>query len=141
MKRALRIIALMLLLSPLFPAGPARATDTLVLGVGVQFVPAVAEVPRGSGVVWENREVYRYPVVLGYHNLIGDPTVAGPTGAKPFPITSPILEPGDSWACTGTPEGPSCTGLDGTTTLLPPGRYAYMCGVHPNQMHGLLVVS
>lgn len=141
MGRALRMFVLVLSLSPFLPVNPARAADTEIVGLGTQFVPAVAEVPGGAGIVFSNREVYRYPVVLGYHNLVADPTVGRLPGNSPFPIISPILEPGDRWACTGTPDGPRCTGLDGATAVLPPGRYAYMCGVHPNQMHGLLIVS
>jgi len=123
------------------PVSPARAADTQIVGVGTQFLPQVAVVPSGSGVVWSNQEVYRYPVILGYHNIVGDPTVGNLPGNRPFPVVSPMMVPGKGWACPATPEGPKCTGLDGPTVVLKPGRYAYMCGVHQNHMHGILIVN
>ena len=109
--------------------------------VGTQYVPAVVQIPAGSDVTWVNQEPANYPVVMGDHNLIGDTAVGSLPGNKPFPTSTAMLFPGDRWSCRGGDRGLECRGATGTSLVLTPGRYAYTCGMHPNQMRGLLIVS
>jgi plastocyanin len=137
---------LLLVLSVVFggvtPASPAHAAEPArVILAGTQFLPQVLEVAAGQGISWENREPANYPVVLGSHNILPDTAVGSLPGNQPFPAESPLLNPGDGWSCTGDDSGLHCTSINGETTVIPPGRYAYLCGIHPNQMHGLIVVS
>jgi plastocyanin len=124
---------------PLPPAGAAAETE-ITTGL-TQFVPAIAQVSGGSGVAWVNKEVTNYPVLIGNHNIVPDTAAGALPDTKPFPTSSPLIAPGGRWACTGGPGGPTCTGIDGKQVQLASGRYAYMCGLHPNHMHGILVVS
>ena len=143
MSRGPRIVMLALAAFSWFPVTDASAADAEISALGTQYVPqvAVVSVSEGAGVVWTNREVARYPVVLGYHNMIPDATVGAMAGNTPFPTTSPLLDPGETWRCDATASGLSCAGINGPPAVLGPGRYAYTCGVHPNQMRGILVVS
>lgn len=118
-------------------AGPAEISL-----LATQFTPQWAQVSAGAGVVWTNSEVTNYPVVIGNHNIVPDNvTVAAVPGGKPFPTSSPLLKPGASWACGTGDGGLVCTGIEGAPVTVPPGRYTYMCGIHPNQMRGILDVS
>lgn len=120
------------------PAGTAGAADGSEIDIaGTQFLPAVTQLASGSGVVWANKEVNNYPVVIGNHNIVPDTMSASLPDTKPFPTSSPLLAPGQTWECPGG----TCTGIDGKSVKLAPGRYAYMCGIHPNHMHGILVVQ
>jgi plastocyanin len=101
----------------------------------------VIQLSSEQGVTWVNREAANYPVVLGSHTVVADTVTGSLPGNRPFPASSPLLNPGDGWSCTGGDSSLSCTGVDGKASVLPPGRYAYLCGIHPNQMHGLLIVS
>jgi plastocyanin len=133
-------LALVVLVAlPVPPAGAAGETE-IQIG-GTQFLPAVAEVSSGGGLVWVNKEAANYPVLIGNHNVVPDEVAGNLPDTKPLPTSSPLIAPGEQWACTGGPGGPTCTGIDGKQVQLNPGRYAYMCGLHPNHMHGILVVS
>lgn len=123
------------------PIAPAGAAETEIATGGAQFLPAVTQVSGDSGVAWMNKEATNYPVLIGNHNIVPDSNAGGLPDTKPFPTSSPLISPGGRWACAGGAGGPTCTGIDGTSVQLTPGRYAYMCGLHPNQMHGILVVS
>ena len=126
--------------APSTPAGAAGEVEvTLAAG---QFAPAVAQVPAGSGLSFVNRDVTNYPMVIGNHNVIPG-TVSGHTpGAKPFPTSSNLITPGNKWTCPAAAGGGLiCTGLDGKATPVAPGTYAIACGLHPNQMHALIVVQ
>lgn len=135
LSKALIVIATAL---ALFPAPNAEAAGrTQIAMAGTQFVPAVTQVAGGTSVVWVNSEVANYPAVIGNHNIVPDSATAALPDTKPFPTSSALIAPGGTWEC---PDG-TCTGADGKPVKLPPGRYAYMCGIHPNQMHGILVVT
>lgn len=125
----------------ILPIAPAGAAETEIAAGGTQFLPAVTEVSGESGVAWANKEASNYPVLIGNHNIIPDGNLGGMPDTKPFPTSSPLIAPGGRWACAGGPGGPTCTGIDGKQVQLTAGRYAYMCGLHPNQMHGILTVS
>ncbi len=123
------------------PVSPAAAAETEITTGGTQFLPAVMQVSSATGVAWVNKEATNYPVLIGNHNIVPDTNAGNLPDTRPFPTSSPLIGPGGRWACPGGPGGPICTGIDGSQVQLTPGRYAYMCGLHPNQMHGILVVS
>lgn len=129
----------------LLPAASASASQeppsVEIAAMATQFLPQVTEVGSGVGVVWTNREATNYPAVIGNHNIIPDEQVGALPGNQRFPTSSVLLTPGDRWSCTGSESGLTCVGIDGKPTVLGPGRYAYVCGIHPNQMHGILIVS
>ena len=123
------------------PVPPAAAAETEIATGGAQFLPAVMQISAETGVAWVNKEAADYPVLIGNHNIVPDTNAANLPDTKAFPTSSALIAPGGRWACPGGPGGPTCTGIDGKQVQLTPGRYAYMCGLHPNQMHGILVVS
>jgi len=125
---------------PPFPSAGAAAETEIATGA-TQFVPALAQISADGGVAWVNKEAANYPVLIGNHNIVPDPIAVSLPDTKPFPTSSSLIAPGARWACEASPGGPTCTGIDGTKAQLTPGRYAYMCGLHPNHMHGILVVS
>lgn len=125
--------------APSTPAGAAGEVEVTL--AGGQFVPIVAQVPAGSNLSFVNRDVTNYPVVIGNHNVIPDHVGSAFPGAKPFPTSSDLITPGSKWTCTGGDKGLTCTGIDKKPTLVPPGTYAIACGLHPNQMHALIVVQ
>lgn len=135
LSRALIVIGATLALFPAPDAGAAGGTEITM--AGTQFVPAVTQLASGTSVVWVNSEVTNYPAVIGNHNIVPDSATAALPDTKPFPTSSALIAPGGKWEC---PDG-TCTGADGKAVKLAPGRYAYMCGIHPNQMHGILVVA
>ena len=120
------------------PAAPADAADATINMAGTQFLPQFTQVTAAGKVMFVNMEVANYPAVIGNHNVVPDEVVGALPGNQPFPTSSNLIEPGESWACEAGADGPVCTGIDGETVELKPGRYAFICGVHPNQMHGLL---
>lgn len=126
--------------APSTPAGAAGEVEvTLAAG---QFVPVVAQVPAGSGLSFVNRDAANYPMVIGNHNVIPGTATGAVPGAKPFPTSSNLITPGNKWTCPAAADGGlSCTGLDGKPTPVRPGTYAIACGLHPNQMHALIVVQ
>lgn len=135
------LIGVVLAVAVVLPVPSAGAAgETEIVALGTQFLPQVAELPAGSGVVWVNREPANYPFVVGSHNIIPDGDVGLMPGTAPFPASSPLLAPGEQWSCRSGPSGLTCPNIDGKPVVIGPGRYAYVCGVHPNQMHGLLVV-
>jgi plastocyanin len=125
------------------PLTPARAAgDVEVALAGGQFVPLVTQVPAGSSLTFVNRDVTNYPMFIGNHNVIPGHVGTAVPGAKPFPTSSNLIAPGTKWTCpVGAGGGLTCTGLDGKATPVPPGTYAIACGLHPNQMHALIVVQ
>ncbi len=123
------------------PVPPAAAAETEIATGGTQFLPAVMQVSSATGVAWVNKEATNYPVLIGNHNIVPDTNAGNLPDTGPFPTSSPLIGSGGRWACPAGPGGPICTGIDGSQVQLTPGRYAYMCGLHPNQMHGILVVS
>lgn len=142
MSRLLRpLLGTMVAVFAILPIAPAGAAETEIAAGGTQFLPAVSQVSGDAGVAWVNKEAANYPALIGNHNIVADSTTGGLPDTKPFPTSSPLIAPGGRWACTGGAGGPTCTGIDGKQVQLTPGRYAYMCGLHPNQMHGILVVS
>jgi plastocyanin len=143
MARLIRLtLGAALLMVAVLPVAPAGAAGEAEIGAGgTQFLPAITEISAGGGVAWVNKEATNYPVLIGNHNVVPDTTVGALPDTKPFPTSSSLIEPGGRWACSGGPGGPTCTGIDGQQVQLKPGRYAYMCGIHPNQMHGILIVS
>lgn len=129
-------------LTVLMPSAPAGAAANAEISTGAtQFLPAVMQISSDSGVTWVNKEVANYPVLLGNHNIVPDPLAGGLPDTKPFPTSSNLIAPGGSWSCSAGAGGPTCVGIDGKAVQLTPGRYAYMCGLHPNHMHGVLIVS
>jgi len=122
------------------PAAGAAAETEISTGA-TQFVPALSQISADSGVAWVNKEAANYPVLIGNHNIVPDEVTGQILGNQPFPTSSSLIAPGGRWACEATAGGPTCTGIDGSTVQLSPGRYAYMCGLHPNHMRGILVVS
>lgn len=143
MKRMI-VLAVVVLTAWGVPAAPSSAAGRIeVTLLGTQFAPQWAQVvDDGGGVVWTNKEPTNYPVVIGNHNIVPDSvTAAAVPGSKPFPASSPVLKPGDSWTCESGDGGLVCMDIDGKAVKIPPGRYTYMCGIHPNQMHGVLGVS
>jgi plastocyanin len=138
MTRFVRLLITGIAALAILPAGNAGAAGEAEIDIsGTQFLPAVTQSASGSSVVWVNKEVTNYPVVVGNHNIVPDTTSSAVPDTKPFPTSSPLLAPGQKWECPGG----TCTGIDGTSVKLAPGRYAYMCGIHPNHMHGILVVK
>lgn len=122
------------------PAGAAGEVEVTL--AGGQFVPAVVHVPAGSNLTFVNRDVTNYPLLIGNHNVIPDSNVGSMVpGTKPFPTSSDLITPGDKWTCPAGSSGVTCTGLDQKPTPVPPGTYTVACGLHPNQMHALLVVQ
>lgn len=141
MRQKLRILAAFSLAAAVMsPSAAPAASETTVTFVGTMFVPAVVQVAVGSSLTFVNAEAMDYPQVMGTHNVIADGEVAGLAGAKPFPISSPLLKPGDKWTCAGTATGLSCSAY-GQTRSLSAGTYALKCGIHPNQSRGLLVIG
>lgn len=122
------------------PAAPVGAAEVTIEMAGTQFLPALSQVTAGGKVTFVNREAANYPAVIGNHNVVPDEVVGALPGNKPFPTSSNLIKPGESWACEAGAKGPVCTGVDGNRLELQPGRYAFMCGIHPNQMHAVLVV-
>jgi plastocyanin len=122
------------------PAAPAGAADATIDMAGTQFVPQFAQVSTDGKVTFVNMEAANYPAVIGNHNVVPDEVVGALPGNQPFPTSSDLIKPGESWACDAGPNGPLCTGIDGNKVELKPGRYAFMCGIHPNQMHAVLEV-
>ena len=122
--------------APSSPAGAAGDVEvTLAAG---QFAPAVVQVPAGSTLSFVNRDATNYPMVIGNHNVIPD----SKPGAAPFPASSNLITPGGKWSCgAASGGGLTCTGNDNKPTAVPPGTYAVACGLHPNQMHALIVVK
>jgi plastocyanin len=125
--------------APSTPAGAAGEVEVTL--AGGQFVPVVVQVPAGSALTFANKDVTNYPMVIGNHNVIPGTAAAHIPGAKPFPTSSNLITPGGKWSCPAADGGLSCTGLDGKPTPVPPGTYAIACGLHPNQMHALIVVQ
>jgi plastocyanin len=126
--------------APSTPAGAAGEVEVTL--AGGQFAPAVVQVPAGSNLSFVNRDATNYPMVIGNHNVIPDSNVGSMIpGTKPFPTSSTLITPGNKWTCTGGASGLTCTGLDEKPTPVPPGTYAVACGLHPNQMHALIVVQ
>ena len=143
MKRIVVVVAVIVGLGTL-PTGPSQAAGgTEITMLGTQFAPQWAQVGAGSGVVWVNREPTNYPAVIGNHNIVPDEVAAAAVpGSKPFPASSPALKPGENWSCDAAAGGGLvCADIKGTPVTIPPGRYTYMCGIHPNQMHGILDLS
>jgi plastocyanin len=126
--------------APSTPAGAAGEVEvTLAAG---QFAPIVVQVPAGSNLTFANKDVTNYPLVIGNHNVIPGHVTAAFPGAKEFPTSSNLIAPGGKWTCPASADGGlTCTGLDGKATAVPPGTYAVACGLHPNQMHALIVVQ
>ncbi|MBI4728021.1 MAG: hypothetical protein HY775_00740 [Acidobacteria bacterium] len=161
MARPVRLILALTLSTLTLPAPASAGGQVEVLMAGTQFLPSVTQVPAGQGVTWTNKDVMNYPVVLGNHNVIPDQTVGTLPGNKPFPPGGLLLQPGKSWSCTRVATRLKCViwrklvvknvKVKGKWTKkkvweekaiwLTPGRYAYACGIHPNQMRGLLVVE
>lgn len=110
---AIALVAMALAVMPLMRA---RGAESKVQMVGTQFVPAVTAIQTGDSVTWTNSEATNYPVVIGVHNIISDDNAFTP---------SPPISPGKSWSLT----------------FLKPGTFAYHCGVHPNQMKGVVKVD
>ncbi|HLF69506.1 MAG TPA: plastocyanin/azurin family copper-binding protein [Actinomycetota bacterium] len=110
---AVTLVAMALAVLPLVRA---RGAESKVQMVGTQFVPAVTAIQTGDSVTWENAEATNYPVVIGVHNIISDDNAFTP---------SPPISPGKSWSLT----------------FLKPGTFPYHCGVHPNQMKGVVKVD
>lgn len=127
--------------APSSPAGAAGEVEVTL--AGSQFTPAVVEVPAGSNLTFVNRDAMNYPMFIGNHNVIPDSNVGSMVpGTKPWPTSSSLIAPGDKWTCSaGAAGGLSCTGNDHKTTPVPPGTYAIACGLHPNQMHAVIVVK
>lgn len=126
------------------PSNPAGAAgDVEVTLAGGQFSPAVVQVASGSNLTFVNRDAMNYPMFIGNHNVIPDSSVGSMLpGTKPFPTSSSLITPGDKWPCAAAAAGGlSCTGQDGKPTPVPPGTYAVACGLHPNQMHAVIVVK
>ena len=126
------------------PSSPAGAAgDVEVTLAGSQFTPAVVQVPAGSNLAFVNRDAMNYPMFIGNHNVIPDSSVGSMLpGMKPFPTSSDLITPGGKWTCNpASAGGLSCTGQDGKPTPVAPGTYAVACGLHPNQMHAVIVVQ
>jgi plastocyanin len=125
------------------PSTPARAAgDVEVTLAAGQFTPALVQVPAGSNLSFVNRDATNYPVFVGNHNVIPDTSVGSRApGAKPFPTSSDLIGPGEKWTCTAGAGGLACSGIEKKPTLVPPGTYAIACGLHPNQMHAVIVVQ
>ena len=115
---------------------PATGAEDLRLPVAGQ-----ADLPAGSGIEWVNLEAADYPAVIGNHNVVADSLTTVLPDTTPFPAGSALIPPGQSWACDREAGVLSCKNADGKTVPVAPGRYSYMCGIHPNQMHGMLVVT
>jgi plastocyanin len=122
------------------PVGPAGAADATIDMAGTQFLPAFSQATADGKVTFVNKEAANYPAVIGNHNVVPDPAVGALPGNQPFPTSSNLIKPGESWACEAGANGPVCTGIDGNKVELKPGRYAFMCGIHPNQMHAVLEI-
>lgn len=119
---------------------PVRAATQITMA-GTQFVPAVSSITFGDTITWTNSEPADYPVVIGKHNIIPDPDTAALLGLKAFPTSSKLLGLGQSWSCTGSTSGAKCVGANGKTVTLTRGNYTFKCGLHPNQMRGILVIA
>lgn len=140
--RRLLLLAVIVAVGAVVPAVPSGAAEKVQIQMaGTQFVPQVVEVPAGSGMEWVNLEAADYPAVIGNHNVVADSLTTVVPDTTPFPAGSALIPPGQSWACDREAGVLSCKNADGKTVPVPPGRYSYMCGIHPNQMHGILVVT
>lgn len=138
MQRIVVALALATLAWGVAPA--AGAAEITIMAAGTQFLPEITQVPKDAEVTFMNMEVTNYPALNGNHNIVPDAVVGALPGNRPFPTSSNVIKPGEKWSCEEGSGGPVCTGIDGKKVELQPGRYAYMCGIHPNQMHGLLEV-
>jgi hypothetical protein len=136
------LFALALATAAFVSPAPAQAGgDTEVTLAASQFAPAVVDVPADNSLSFANKDATNYPAVVGNHNVIPDSNVGAMIpGTKPFPTSSTLITPGNKWTCARGAGGLSCTGIDNKPTLVPPGTYAVACGLHPNQMHALIVV-
>jgi len=145
MSRLLRpLLAAALAAVAFAPSNPAGAAgDVEVTLAASQFTPAVVQVAAGSNLTFVNRDAMNYPMFIGNHNVIPDSSAASMMpGTKPFPTSSDLITPGGKWTCPASPAGGlSCTGQDGKSTPVPPGTYTVACGLHPNQMHAVIVVK
>jgi len=145
MSRLLRpLIAAAIATAAFAPSSPAGAAgDVEVTLAAGQFAPAVTTVPAGSNLTFANHDPMNYPMVIGNHNVIPDSSVGAMLpGTKPFPTSSNLITPGNKWTCNAAAAGGlTCTGNDNKPTAVPPGTYAVACGLHPNQMHALIVVK
>ena len=122
------------------PAGAGG--DTEVMLAGTQFTPNIVQVPAGNSLTFANKDVTNYPAVVGNHNVIPDSNVGAMIpGTKPFPTSSTLITPGSKWTCSSGAGGLTCTGIDNKPTVVAPGTYAIACGLHPNQMHAVIVVQ
>ena len=138
------MLAAALAAAVLAPSNPAGAAgDVEITLAGSQFTPAVVQVPAGANLTFVNRDATNYPMFIGNHNVIPDSNVGSMLpGTKPFPTSSDLITPGNKWTCSAAAAGGlNCTGQDGTPTPVPPGTYAVACGLHPNQMHAVIVVK
>ena len=122
------------------PGTPAGAAEATINMVGTQYVPQWTRASADSKVTWVNTEADNYPTVMGSHNIIPDEVAGALPGNQPFPTSSPLINVGETWSCDAGAHGVVCTGINGKQVELTPGRYAYMCGLHPNQMHAVLEV-
>ena len=135
-------LAVIVAVGAVVPAVPSEAAEKVQIQMAAtQFAPQVVEVPAGSGVEWVNLEATNYPGLIGNHNIVADSLTTVLPDTKPFPAGSALIPPGKSWACNREARVLSCKNANGETVPIPPGRYSYMCGIHPNQMHGILVVA
>ena len=143
MKRMIVLVVLVLTAwgAPTLPSRAVGRTEVTLLGT--QFAPQWTQVSgAGDGVVWTNKEPANYPVVIGNHNVVPDDvTATAVPNSKPFPVSSPLLKPGDTWSCQTGDGALVCTDIDGKAVRVAPGRYTYICGIHPNQMRGILDIS
>jgi len=145
MSRLLRpLLAAALAVVAFVPSRPAGAAGDVEVSLAAsQFTPAVVRVPAGSGLVFVNRDAMNYPLFIGNHNVIPDSNVGSMLpGTRPFPTSSDLITPGGKWTCPAAAAGGlTCTGQDGKATPVPPGTYTVACGLHPNQMHAVIVVQ
>jgi len=145
MSRLLRSLLTAALAAAAFaPTSPAGATGEVEVSLaGSQFVPAFTEVPAGTNLTFVNHDAMNYPMFIGNHNVIPDSSVGSMfPGTKPWPTSSNLITPGSKWTCGAAAGGGlTCTGNDNKPTPVPPGTYAIACGLHPNQMHAVIVVK
>ena len=124
--RALTLLLLTFLLSACaVHAEQTRFEVTIPPGDGTEFAPGRLKIPRGTTVIWQNKDTE-------LHTVTCDPALAQQQGA--YAELPAGAEPWDS--------GDLATGESWSYTFTAPGQYTYYSHRdYPNRMMGTIIVS
>jgi len=126
MKR-LSVLLMIFSVIGLLAAAPVQA-HTEVDMLGTQNIPFIQTAEVGHPTTFVNMEPADYPLVMGRHDVSPDRQIGTLTGLAPFPVTSPMLNPGARWSWI-----PKASDRGKV--------YAYRCSVHPDTQRGIIVVE